>query len=364
MSDIPEKFPLSWLNEKIDSDERFAAEALSIRQRISSYRPEQIRDTHTIASSALGLVNYWLVNRDLCAYERGRLVEDFAALTVTAYEGCHDTGIVNLHSFIDIKRDELLALMKREGMTVPDYLGGKAHAPQDAAQLILDDGTPFIERYEQQEEEKRKAGRYNLEEAAKLISASGEAREELILAKLTNAAGNDSLPTYMPGSRAKNEYRSKLDCFKTPDTFYDECYWNDVNKWLDDNEPRITFRFAPPDEVVPATTATQAAPAMPDKNNGITKAQALAAFGGMVRINLETALENGPKWIVDARLRKGTRGGKHKAIWCPVRLAVCLHENQSITRSNLNSAFHDNDFLNGWRDQWREIAEDLPIIPI
>ncbi|CAN5873254.1 hypothetical protein BH11PSE12_BH11PSE12_20480 [soil metagenome] len=125
------------------------------------------------------------------------------------------------------------------------------------------DGTCLSERYAWQDKEKRKAGRYNLEEAAKLIAASGEGREELILVKLTSAAGSDSLSTYMPGSKAKNEYRIKLDRFKTPDTFYDECYWDDLNKWLEDNEPRITFRFPQPCETEPGTAKAQAAPAKP-----------------------------------------------------------------------------------------------------
>ncbi|MGV8891703.1 MAG: hypothetical protein ACOH2K_01885 [Burkholderiaceae bacterium] len=99
-----------------------------------------------------------------------------------------------------------------------------------------------------------------MEEAAKLIAASGEEREEPILVKLTNAAGNNSLSTYMPGIKAKNEYRSKLDRFKTPCTFYDECYWDELNKWLDDNEPRITFRFAPPDAVQAGAVAGEITP--------------------------------------------------------------------------------------------------------
>ncbi|MFM0142451.1 hypothetical protein [Paraburkholderia sp. RL18-085-BIA-A] len=29
-------------------------------------------------------------------------------------------------------------------------------------------------------------------------------------------------------------------------TFYEEAYWNDLNTWLENHEPRITFRFAAP----------------------------------------------------------------------------------------------------------------------
>lgn len=122
MSPCPEKFPLSWLYEKIDYDDRFAAEALAIRESLETYLPSHRRSTHTVASSAKGLVNHWLVQRDLSGYERGRLVEDFAALSMIPFDGCHEKGIANLESIIFIMRDELVALMTQTGMTIPDYL--------------------------------------------------------------------------------------------------------------------------------------------------------------------------------------------------------------------------------------------------
>lgn len=128
MNDIPEKFPLSWLNTQTDYDSQFSAEALAILERLASFQPERIRPTYTTASSASALINHWLCNRDLPAYERGRIVEDFAALIVTEYDGCLAKGIENLCSFIDIKRDEIVALMEQENMTVPAYLGGKVCA--------------------------------------------------------------------------------------------------------------------------------------------------------------------------------------------------------------------------------------------
>lgn len=141
MTECPEKFPLSWLYERVDSDDRFAAEALAIRFRLESYKPIQRRDTHTAGTSACGLINHWLVDRDLNGYERGRPVDDFAALAYIPFEGCVLAGMAIRESFIDIKRDELTALMRAEGMTIPSYLGGTGDqgAAEDAPATVAAD---------------------------------------------------------------------------------------------------------------------------------------------------------------------------------------------------------------------------------
>jgi hypothetical protein len=92
---------------------------------------------------------------------------------------------------------------------------------------------------------------------------------------------------------------------------------------------------------------------------GVTKGQALAAFGSVVEIDLKSAFEDGPKWIQAARLHKGSRGGKHPSVWCPVMLAVCLHKKHQVHIRHLNKVFHDCPYLNRWRDEWTEKAEDL-----
>ena len=93
---------------------------------------------------------------------------------------------------------------------------------------------------------------------------------------------------------------------------------------------------------------------------GISKAQAIDAFDALVTINLASALEDGPKWIADARLSKGTPGGRHRTLWCPVLLAICLYEKHRVKKSALNRVFFDHDFLKGWRDAWHEQSADLP----
>ncbi len=112
--------------------------------------------------------------------------------------------------------------------------------------LPKDDALNLSAIYAGQEREKAAAGRYNLEEAAKLISLSGEASDEQMLAKFVAAAASGKLPTYMPGRSARNDYATKIGRFKQPDTFYDECFWDELNDWLKENEPRISFRFESP----------------------------------------------------------------------------------------------------------------------
>lgn len=93
---------------------------------------------------------------------------------------------------------------------------------------------------------------------------------------------------------------------------------------------------------------------------GITKGQVRMAFGDLVKnINFSKTLAEVPKWLEDARVSKGTQGGRHKTMWCPVLLAVALHERQHATRRQLNNAFFDHKFLMPWWEEWREQSEDL-----
>lgn len=92
---------------------------------------------------------------------------------------------------------------------------------------------------------------------------------------------------------------------------------------------------------------------------GITKAQALTAFGDLVKVNFTKVLTEVPRWIEDARVSKGTRGGRHKTIWCPILLAVALHQREYATKKQLNRVFFDHEFLKLWREEWHDQSEDL-----
>jgi hypothetical protein len=120
----PEKFTLYWLRQKMlnDEDRSFYQKALVKLEQLEEQQPKKFRSTHTTASSGTALVNHWLVNRDLVAYERGKPIEDFAALRFEPKECSIGDAMELLQASIDIKRDELVDLITREGLTVPKFL--------------------------------------------------------------------------------------------------------------------------------------------------------------------------------------------------------------------------------------------------
>jgi hypothetical protein len=88
--------------------------------------------------------------------------------------------------------------------------------------------------------------------------------------------------------------------------------------------------------------------------NGIDKQQAITAFDHLISIELKKALEDKPDWIATACLQNGTPGGKHKTIWSPVLLAICLRDRFGTSQQKLNSAFMEHSFLRGWTEEWAE----------
>jgi hypothetical protein len=126
-----------------------------------------------------------------------------------------------------------------------------SHEDAEKVRKVLTAEAQLQSRYAQQDSEKRLAGRFTLEEAATAIAEGGNEREEVILAKLEAAAGKYELSMYEPGKNARIEYgpeQGKHSCVRR---FHEECYWDDLNKWLDKNEPRVRFRFPKPVPEVP-----------------------------------------------------------------------------------------------------------------
>jgi hypothetical protein len=110
------------------------------------------------------------------------------------------------------------------------------------------------EEYQQALESRRANGRYTLEEAAIFIHEVAGERADEILKKLMAAAGTDALATYEPNKKARymhgNNFASRVR------DFYEEAYWNDLNDWLNKNEPRLVCKFptatAPVEQSAPA----------------------------------------------------------------------------------------------------------------
>jgi hypothetical protein len=251
-----------------------------------------------------------------------------------------------------------------------------SHEQRNNAAIAADENAVLMLQYSRQAEEKRKAGRYNLEEIAKIFNKETNEHYTVMLAKLEKAAGNRTLPTYMLGRNAQNEYGSGPGRWESVSAYYDECFWDDINTWLAEYEPRISFRFqAPEPETQPAALpgaqaqaepASEPAPVVGSAVNGITKTQIIMAFGAALikgkgkESTLLSAMENGYVWAVRAREAKGTRGrGGSESIWCPVRMAIELHERKWATKAALNQAFFQYQFLSNWREQWREHSEGI-----
>jgi hypothetical protein len=134
---------------------------------------------------------------------------------------------------------------------------------QHIAQVISDavERSQKTER-EHQRVEKEAAGRYTLADAAKAISAATGERDDEFLEKLTAAAASRALPMYGPGRHQVHRFkdshiRDGHISFAHADHY--EAYWNDLNTWLAQNEPKIMFRF--PDSQAVTVQTPSAAPA-------------------------------------------------------------------------------------------------------
>lgn len=105
---------------------------------------------------------------------------------------------------------------------------------------------------------------------------------------------------------------------------------------------------------------SQAVPVQPEpareSRNGIVRDQVLAAFGTMVRIDLERALTEAGGIFGDEGARvKGSGKNKGKqALWNPVTLALGLNEVHRVPLSQLKRAFQTQPFLFDWAPQWNE----------
>ena len=91
-----------------------------------------------------------------------------------------------------------------------------------------------------------------------------------------------------------------------------------------------------------------------ESQTGINKDQVLAAFGRLVKIDLEQALDSGGGIFGDegARIKKFSKNAKNKAVWNPVTLALGLNEVFRVPIPHLKRAFDAHDFLSVWTSDW------------
>lgn len=102
--------------------------------------------------------------------------------------------------------------------------------------------------------------------------------------------------------------------------------------------------------------AEKARPAAAESQLGIGKADVLAAFGPIVRMNLEKSLDDAIGIFGDdgARVKASVRKSKRNAVWNPVTLALGLHDVYRAPLGALKRAFKTHDSLLDWNENWEQ----------
>jgi hypothetical protein len=104
-------------------------------------------------------------------------------------------------------------------------------------------------------------------------------------------------------------------------------------------------------EAEPAPVRVEAAR---ESRTGVSKDQVLAAFSGMLKIDLEKCLDSGGGIFGDegARVKGSAKKARNKALWNPVTLALGLNDVYRVPISHLKRAFTEHDFLYPWNAEW------------
>jgi len=89
---------------------------------------------------------------------------------------------------------------------------------------------------------------------------------------------------------------------------------------------------------------------------GIPRQEVLLAFAGMVRLDLERALDEAVGIFGDdgARVKASVKKSKRNAVWNPVTLALGLHDVYRTPIGPLKRAFKTHEFLHAWQGNWEE----------
>lgn len=202
------------------------------------------------------------------------------------------------------------------------------------------------------EKVKRDAGRYTLEEAAKFVAENSNARADSILEKLKKAAAYDRLTVYESGSDEVHKDMPKVRVAPGKSFKYalgdEEAYWNDLNEWLEKNEPRLDCKEFPNPNTLTATAKGEVV-------RGIPKKLVAAAFQGLCFDydhwikNLTPPVSN---WLSGKCIAaKGNK--KVSTLWNPVLIAAALID-KGITVEQLDAVFFQS--LKDWDDEWKETS--------
>jgi hypothetical protein len=94
---------------------------------------------------------------------------------------------------------------------------------------------------------------------------------------------------------------------------------------------------------------------------GINGAQVMAAFAGLVKIDLQQALLDACGVFGDegARVKASVKKGKTNTVWNPVTLALGLNDLYRVPLGKLGRAFVAHDFLHEWKYEWDQTLDLL-----
>jgi len=103
-----------------------------------------------------------------------------------------------------------------------------------------------------------------------------------------------------------------------------------------------------------ATAPPVKAAAAQESKAGINSAQVLEAFGPLVRIDLQQALQGGGGVFGDegARVKGSAKKGKANTVWNPITLALGLNDVYRVPIGQLRRAFSAHAFLHEWKYEW------------
>lgn len=103
-----------------------------------------------------------------------------------------------------------------------------------------------------------------------------------------------------------------------------------------------------------AIAPAPAPPTAQESKAGINGAQVMAAFAGMVKIDLQQALLDAGGAFGDegARVKSSVKRGKANIVWNPVTLALGLNDVYRVPMGPLKRAFNAHAFLHEWKYEW------------
>jgi len=201
------------------------------------------------------------------------------------YRDLKDSTLAGTIKFVEVD-----GKLQRRRVTPGNAVGWAASrgldVPPALTHLRGDYEDPLLTAARLQVETRRAAGRYTLEEVARELAENTGERMDAILSRLKEAAWQGELPMYGPGSKLRYRYGAGAHSQVRED--YEEVRGRDINKWLTEHEPLISYRFPEqPSEPAP----------------GVVEPSAPQATGALVRSDAgaEFPTRAGPEWIPAAR---------------------------------------------------------------